>query len=133
MGSWPWRDIATFATIFVASLVVSLAITSAAIVCLPADYFVGGRRSFMPNSHRALRVVVIVLKNTLGIVLVVVGIVLSVPGVPGQGFLTVLIGLMLVDFPGKFAVKRWIMRRKSILRGANWIRRKAGRAPLSTT
>jgi hypothetical protein len=40
-------------------------------------------------------------KNALGVLLVAIGVVLSIPGVPGQGLLTILLGVMLLDFPGK--------------------------------
>ena len=69
-------------------------------------------------------------KNALGVVVVLLGIVLSLPLVPGQGLLTILMGLMLLDFPGKRRMEIWMIRRKGIAKGIAWIRRKAGRQPL---
>jgi hypothetical protein len=39
------------------------------------------------------------------------GIILALPGVPGQGILTVLIGVMLLEFPGKRRLERAIVGR----------------------
>lgn len=127
MPALPWREIGIFAAIVVASLAVSLAITAAVLVRLPAGYFVQQKRSFMPDAGRPLRAVVLVLKNLLGYAVIAIGIAMSIPGVPGQGFLTILIGLMLVDFPGKYRVERWMIRRRAIRSAANWVRRKAGK------
>jgi UPF0716 family protein affecting phage T7 exclusion len=69
-------------------------------------------------------------KNLLGAVLVVVGIVLSLPGVPGQGLLTVLVGVLLLDVPGKRRLELAIVRRPAVLRTINRLRRRFGRKPL---
>ena len=65
----------------------------------------------------------------------VVGMGLIVAGVamlfiPGQGVLTILIGIMLMNFPGKHALERWLIRRRPIFRSVNWMRAKSGRPPL---
>jgi hypothetical protein len=41
-----------------------------------------------------------VFRNAIGAVLVTLGVAMSLPGVPGQGLLTILVGLMPVDFSG---------------------------------
>jgi hypothetical protein len=63
------------------------------------------------------------------VLLVALGLVLSIPGIPGQGFLTILIGLTLVDFPGKRKLEIRIMRNHTVRAGANAIRRRFGKAP----
>jgi hypothetical protein len=69
-------------------------------------------------------------KNVLGVILVIVGIILSLPGVPGQGLLTILLGLMLLDLPGKRRLEQRLVRRPSLLRVINGLRVRYGRAPL---
>ena len=59
-----------------------------------------------------------------------VGLVMSVPGIPGQGLLTVLIGLMLVDFPGRRRLERALARRRGLLAAMNRIRARFGHPPL---
>ena len=49
---------------------------------------------------------------------------------PGQGILTILVGLMLVDFPGKYGAERWVVGQRSVLKGINWIRTKSGKPRL---
>jgi hypothetical protein len=41
-----------------------------------------------------------------------------------------LIGLMLLEFPGKRRMELWLIRRKAISSAIHWIRAKAGRPPL---
>ena len=117
----------TFVLIFVATLVVSLAIVTFLIVRMPADYFVRGRT---PTGPTWKHVLLLILKNVAGVVLVLVGIVLSLPGIPGQGVLTILVGLMLTDIPGVRALERWIVRRGPVKRALDGIRKKFGKAPL---
>ncbi len=45
---------------------------------------------------------------------------------PGQGLLTLLIGLLLLNFPGKYRLERWLVRRPGVLRTLNWVRRRRG-------
>ena len=49
---------------------------------------------------------------------------------PGQGLLTILIGLAVMQFPGKFELERWLVTRKGVLEGINWLRQRSGRLPL---
>ena len=67
-------------------------------------------------------------KNVLGYIFVVTGLILLV--LPGQGIFTVLVGVMLLNFPGKHQLARWIIARQPVLRSINWLRRRAGRAAL---
>jgi hypothetical protein len=102
------------------------------IVRMPADYF--SHRRPPPGSwrgrHPAIRITLIVLKNLLGLCFVAAGIVLSIPLIPGQGLLTLLIGISLLDFPGKRALELRIVRTGPVLKAINWIRRTHHRPPL---
>ena len=60
----------------------------------------------------------------------IVGIVLSIPGVPGQGLLTILLGVMLLDFPGKRRLELKIVSRPSVLKTVNSLRSKFGKPKL---
>jgi hypothetical protein len=100
------------------------------LVRLPRDYFTKQQRRPLGSwsSHPALRTVLLAAKNLLGVLLVVAGLLMLV--VPGQGLLTIAAGLVLTDFPGKFRLERWIVKRPSVWRTINWLRRRAGRDPL---
>lgn len=97
---------------------------------LPSDYFLETDRTGHPSwpRHRALYWTWRLLKNLLGVVLLVAGFVMLFT--PGQGVLTILAGLWLMDLPGK---RRWelhLIGRPKVLASINWIRHKAGRPPL---
>jgi hypothetical protein len=59
---------------------------------------------------------------------VISGIIMLV--LPGQGILTIVIGLTLVDFPGKYRIESAIVRHATVRRAIDWIRQKANKPPL---
>jgi hypothetical protein len=69
-----------------------------------------------------LRIAALVGRNMLGVLLILLGLVMSLPGVPGQGLLMVLLGLMLTDIPGKRRLEQALVRRKLIQRAINSVR-----------
>jgi uncharacterized membrane protein YbaN (DUF454 family) len=71
-----------------------------------------------------VRVLAIIGKNVLGLLLVALGIVLSLPGVPGQGILTILLGIMLLDFPGRRRLEHWLVSRQKIFSAINKLRQR---------
>ena len=58
------------------------------------------------------------------------GIVLSLPGVPGQGLLTILLGIMIMDFPGKDRLEQKLLSRPSIVNAINRLRGRFNKPPL---
>jgi len=100
------------------------------VVRIPSDYFSRKKRhgKLRANHHPIVRAMLMIGKNALGFILVVAGIIMLV--LPGQGIFTILIGIMLLNFPGKYQLERWIAARRPVLRSINWLRRRAGRAPL---
>jgi hypothetical protein len=67
-------------------------------------------------------------KNVLGLSLVLAGIAMLV--LPGQGLLAILVGAMLMDFPGKRPAELVLIRMKRVRTVLNWVRRRAGRDSL---
>ena len=100
------------------------------IVRIPSDYFARGKdhRKLWADQHSVVRGALMIAKNLLGYIFVVAGILMLV--LPGQGLLTILVGIMFLDFRGKYQLERWIVSRRPVLRSINWIRRRAGREPL---
>jgi hypothetical protein len=97
-----WQSVLIGVLIFVATFTINLAIVSFILVKLPADHFSKSRKTkFWAGPRPWLHALKVIGKNIGGWLLVALGIVLSLPGVPGQGLLTILLGVMLVDFPGK--------------------------------
>jgi hypothetical protein len=96
---------------------------------LPHDYFSRKARAVWRRSadEPLLALVLGVLKNILGGILLVLGLIMLVT--PGQGLLTILIGLLLMNFPGKYVLERWLVLRPGVLRALNWLRRRRGQRP----
>ncbi len=117
--------------LFVITFSISLGVVTLIIVKLPATYFKEDHpRDFWTDKHVGIRAAGIVGKNLLGLMLVALGIVMSLPGVPGQGILTILFGIMLLDFPGKRRLERRLIGRPSVFRAVNRLRAKFGKPDL---
>ena len=108
----------------VASWIGSLVLLPWVFARLPANAFVGRGPRFRTLSP-PLRIAALVLKNALGAALLAAGVALLF--LPGQGLLTIVLALLLIDFPGKRRLERWILRRHALRRGLDWIRDRAGR------
>ncbi|MGY8772431.1 MAG: hypothetical protein ACKVID_03510 [Gammaproteobacteria bacterium] len=89
------------------------------------DYFLTTKR--MPGGLKArapfLRLILLIGKNLLGVCLIAGGLLMIV--LPGQGLITIITGLLLIDYPGKFQLEQKIVSMPSVLKALNWIRIKA--------
>ncbi len=117
--------------LFLLSLAISFGAIVLVLVNIPANYFSSHyRQDFLPNSSWIVRWGAVLSKNLLGLFLVALGLVLSLPGVPGQGLLTILLGLILMDIPGKRPLEARIIKRPAILAAANKLRARFAKEPL---
>lgn len=62
-----------------------------------------------------------------GILLLLAGIMMLI--LPGQGLITMLVGLSLIPFPGKRWLELFLLSRKAVRSSLNWIRLKASKEP----
>jgi uncharacterized membrane protein YczE len=99
-------------------------IAGAVLITLPHDYLMTGDAG---SKHWAFRIG----RTLVGAVLVAVGVLLSVPGIPGQGVLTIVAGLILIEFPGRHRLVRAVFGRPAALRAVNRLRARFGRTPLA--
>jgi hypothetical protein len=99
---------------------------------LPHDYFSRPRRAVWRETadEPVFALVLGAFKNLLGALLVLLGLVMLVT--PGQGLLTLLVGLLLMNFPGKYQLERWLVLRPGVLRGLNWLRGRRNQVPFDT-
>lgn len=114
-------------SVIVVIVTIALAIVSAVgvgwfLVRLPPDYFV--------HRHTTQNPTKLLFQRIGGALLIVLGAVMSVPGVPGQGLLTILLGLMLMDLPFLRPWELRIIRLPAVLRALTRLRLRAGRPPL---
>lgn len=96
---------------------------------LPADYFdIRKPRPWMENHHPILRLVGHIVKNVVGAIFLFAGFLMLF--LPGQGVLTMLIGLSLIEFPGKRRLEAKIVGQSTVLGTINAMRAKFGKPPL---
>jgi len=123
------REIWMLGVASAAMLVISAMAIPYLIVRLPADFYA-------ENSHRRrlfqdrpiVRSLFLTAKNSIGAFLLVAGILMLV--LPGQGILTILAALAMLDFPGKRKLEMSILHRPTVMKSINWLRKRAGREPL---
>lgn len=102
---------------------------------IPADYFKARRLrvetqriTHQKPPHFLLRLGLKILKNVFGVLLLLAGIAMLL--LPGQGIVTILLGLMLIDFPGKQNFEEEMIQKPAVLKTINWMREKASKPPL---
>lgn len=114
----------------IVSLLIGALLAPLMILRLPSDYFLPERRAQLKGQsrHPAVRALILAAKNLLGAVLLLTGVALML--LPGQGLLTLLAGLIVMNYPGKYRFERWLVRRPYVLSAMNWLRVRRGRKPL---
>jgi hypothetical protein len=126
-----WWEVLFGVLFSVVTFVGSIAVVTFVLVKLPSNYFHSSHaREFLVERHPLLRVLGIFAKNLLGLVLVFFGVIMSLPGVPGQGVLTILLGVMLLDFPGKRGLEARIVSQPRVSRAINALRARFDKPPL---
>jgi len=115
--------------LFVVSVVLSILVMGVVMVNIPAHYFSSHyQHDFLPGSTWIVRWGALILKNLAGLLLVIAGIAMLIG--PGQGILTILIGLILMDIPGKRPLEARLIRRPAILSSVNKLRARYNKPPL---
>lgn len=87
---------------------------------MPRDYFT----SPPPKHSLPVRIG----RNALGFVLIAAGVAMLV--LPGQGILTILIGLSVVDLPVKHRIMRRLLLQPKVQRAVQHLRKTGGKPPL---
>lgn len=124
-------QILVFAGLFLLSLTFSFLVIGIVMVKIPANYFSSHyQQDFLPNSRWAVRWGAVIAKNIFGVFLILLGIALSLPGVPGQGILTILLGLIMLDIPGKRPLEARIIKRPAVREAINKLRTRFNKPPL---
>jgi hypothetical protein len=129
---WVVDNAALTTVMLVVSLVVlvgSLWICHRVLVTVPPDYFQGKHKPFEQwRATPALWWTLMITKNLVGGLLAAAGLVMFFT--PGQGILTLILGVSLIDFPGKHRLLRTIIERPSVLKVINRLRARAKQPPL---
>ena len=113
-----------------AAFVISLLALPWLVARIPTDYFLYKKRHPIPlkQQHPIIRMALLIGKNILGAILLIGGILMIF--IPGQGLLTIAMGMLLLDYPGKFLLERKFVRQAKVLKALNWLRAKTNAPPL---
>lgn len=128
--SWVSANAVWIGTISFLYFLVSLFAVRYLIVRIPARYFSQNHVTLIPLRHPVAAAGLKIGKNLCGIIVILIGLVMSIPGVAGQGFITILLGLFLTDFPGKRKLELRLIRLPLVFRMISSIREKSGVPPL---
>ena len=105
-------------------LIISVFMMVLIISFLPEDYFKSENRNLISSVQNSryplLKLLVFITKNFFGVLLLLSGILMLV--LPGQGILTIITGLVFMDYPGKYKFERKLLRQKGVINSINWIR-----------
>ena len=104
-------------------LIISVFMMVLIISFLPEDYFKSENRNLISSVQNSryplLKLLVLITKNFFGVLLLLSGILMLV--LPGQGILTIITGLVFMDYPGKYKFERKLLRQKGVINSINWI------------
>ena len=95
---------------------------------IPEDYFINKKDSKIKTNNILIWYTVLVFKNLIGYSLILGGIMMLV--LPGQGLFTIIIGLMMSNYPGKYSLEKKFIAIPTILKSINWLRRKSNKPPI---
>ena len=97
---------------------------------IPVDYFDSTKRELSPfkTSSPIIWLIFFIIKNITGYLLILGGILMLV--LPGQGLLTILLGLIFSDYPGKYKLEKKLITIKPLYRYINWVRKKSDIEPI---
>jgi hypothetical protein len=114
----------------IVTMLIGLVLVPALIVRIPEDYFLSSRRHALAvrARHPLVRAALNGARNAVGALFLAAGVAMLF--LPGQGLLTLVAGLLIMNYPGKYAFECWLVRRPKVLPALNWLRRKYGRPPL---
>ena len=109
---------------------ISIAIIPYLVIKMPEDYFLERFRVRVSKKsvHPIIAQLLTGIKNLVGFFFIILGILMLV--LPGQGILTMLMGLFLMNFPGKYRLERKLVSLPKVLKSLNWIRSKANKPQL---
>lgn len=115
--------------VFVVTFVGSILLTGAVLVRLPPDFLTNAAPR--ANLHRSFKAYTLrLLRHAFGVLLILIGLALSVPGVPGQGVLTIIAGLFISELPGTNRLLRRLLRAPRVLAAVNKLRARYKHPPL---
>jgi hypothetical protein len=111
--------------VFIGSIVIGWFV----LIRLPEDYLTRDHSTKVYRfKSKLVNLVIEVVRNLFGVAFLVLGVVMLFT--PGQGILSIIVGIELVEFPGKQKLIRKILAYPKVLKAINKLRTKANKPPL---
>ena len=124
-----WSKILVGLMITAVSIVGSYALIVIGMIKIPADYFSSGYvRNIKDEKHFSVRWLTFIVKNLIGLALIIAGLIMIVT--PGPGVPTILLGLIMMDIPGKRPLEAKLIQRPAVLAAVNNLRARYKKPPL---
>lgn len=124
-----WTTLLIWAVVFVISLAVNFIVIGVVMVKIPSNYFSTHYvADFRPNTSWFHRWGTVIAKNLVGLILLAAGVVMLVG--PGQGILSILTGVILMDIPGKRPLEARLIKKPPVHAAINKLRERYGKPPL---
>ena len=128
-ASLTWDKIAWGLLFTVITIVASYGLIVIGMIKIPADYFSSTYvREINKDTHFSLRWAAFIIKNIIGFILIIAGVVMIFT--PGPGVPTILLGLIMMDIPGKRPLEAKLIQRPMVLSAVNDLRAKYNKPPL---
>ncbi|CAN5407484.1 hypothetical protein BH20ACI1_BH20ACI1_30370 [soil metagenome] len=128
-ASLSWGRIAWGVAFTIISIIASYGLIVIGMIKIPADYFSSSYvKNFNSDKHFSVRWGALIIKNTIGFLLIIAGIIMIFT--PGPGVPTILLGLIMMDIPGKRPLEAKLIQRPMVLSAVNELRAKYNKPPL---
>jgi hypothetical protein len=128
-ASLTWGRIALGLSFTVITIIASYGLIVIGMIKIPADYFSSTYvREIKQDKHFSVRWAAFIIKNIVGFLLIIAGVVMIFT--PGPGVPTILLGLILMDIPGKRPLEAKLIQRPMVLSAVNELRAKYNKPPL---
>ena len=127
--SLTWSRILWGLLVTVVTIIISYALIVYGMVKIPADYFSSTYvKNIDRDQHFSLRWAAFIIKNVVGFLLVIAGVIMIFT--PGPGVPTILLGLIMMDIPGKRPLEAKLIQRPTVLSAINHLRARYNKPPL---
>ena len=124
-----WYKVAWGLLFAIIGMVASYGLIVIGMIKIPADYFSPNYvQEIGSDKHFSVRWAAFIIKNTIGFLLIIAGAVMIFT--PGPGVPTILLGLIMMDIPGKRPLEAKLIQRQMVLSAVNDLRAKYNKPPL---
>ena len=127
--SLTWGRIALGVSFTIITIIASYGLIVIGMIKIPADYFSSTYvREINKDNHFSIRWTAFIVKNIVGFLMIIAGVIMIFT--PGPGVPTILLGLILMDIPGKRPLEAKLIQRPMVLSAVNDLRAKYNKPPL---